>query len=127
METVTFENVGIWVACALLALDLWFRLRAHQREEEAAKEPNPPLHKEYVFRSEFESHVESIERRFIDLQEDRRRNVTLLHAKIDNMRGEVKGDITGVHDRITTLLAAFSEVKGAVNTHLKNSHPPFRS
>jgi hypothetical protein len=125
MESVSFQQIGIWVACGLLILNAYIQWRTHQREEEAAKEPNPPLHKEYVIRSEFEAHVDSIEKRFTDLQEDRRRNVTVLHSKIDGMRGEVKQDMHGVHQRTDALLAAFSELKGEVKTFLKNSTPPF--
>jgi hypothetical protein len=97
------------------ALTFW---KDHMREQPAARDT-------YATKEDHEALIAEVDARFEKLNEDRRRNVTELHGKIDDMRREVKSDVHGVHDRITALLASFSEVKGAVTNHLKNSIPPF--
>lgn len=136
MEQVSFAALGAWVACALLGIELFFRFRAHQREEEAAKEPNPPLHKEYVPRAEHDALVAEVNARFAALNEDRRQNVIKLHEKIEgldrrhqeaatSLRREVKSDIESVHTRVTDLLRIVAELSGSLKTALKNTHSPF--
>ena len=93
--------------------------KEHMREQ-----PTPA--DTYATKEEHDALIAEVDARFDKLNEDRRRNVTELHSKIDDMRREVKTDVHGVHDRITALLASFSEVKGAVTSHLKNSNSPFR-
>jgi hypothetical protein len=147
MEQVSFAALGAWVACALLAIELFFRFRAHQREEAAAMEPNPPLHKEYVSRAEHEALVALtkkedaalqayVDARFMALDKSRRENVDKLHGKIDHlelrtqqllgeMRREVKDDVTGMHKRTDVILESLAELRGAVRTALKTTASPF--
>jgi hypothetical protein len=101
-----------------------------------AKDPDPPLHKEYVSRAEHDALVEDVNQRFQVLSEDRRQNVIKLHEKIEGLdrrhqeasnalRREVKTDIEGVHARVTDLLRIVAELSGSLRTALKNSTHPF--
>lgn len=91
------------------AITFW---KEHMREQPAPADT-------YATKKEHEELAAEVEAKFITLATDRRRNVFELHGKIDALAREVKGDMGGVHDRITELLAAFSELKGAVQQKLK--------
>ena len=90
------------------AITFW---KDHLREQPAPADT-------YATKREHDALAVEVEARFRELAEDRRRNVMQLHTKIDGLQLLVKDDVSSLHDRVTDLLAAFSELKGAVNRSL---------
>ncbi len=92
----------------------------------------PPLHKEYVTKSDAEALKAEVDK----IDAERRTSVANLHAKLDaqvaalrceircemgeirsdmgEMRKEMKADNLAVHNRITEVLGALRELKGKV-------------
>lgn len=124
---VSAENLGIFIlAAAFLSKWAWDYKRA-SREDTAAAEPkaNPPLHKQFVTREEFQAlsgRFEEIGRElrssFIEL--DRKRSVSIaglhddLSAGLQKVRDEMKSDNGGIHNRITEMIGLVRELKGKI-------------
>ena len=127
----TFEQLGIWMVCALFALDIWIKVKAAQTTDQ-------PQKREVVFPTEFlrKSEVEVIRQRidkvetgleeFVKKESGNRREIyermrndsEKLTQKLEDTRVEIKGDLqnglAGVHRRVDDILAAVSELRGEV-------------
>jgi hypothetical protein len=66
---------------------------------------------EYMTRSACEREHEMIDAQLVSNREA----LTRVHARIDELRREIKDDVRGVHDRINTVLTAVSQLQGKVS------------
>ncbi|HEY0966945.1 MAG TPA: hypothetical protein VGD88_06120 [Opitutaceae bacterium] len=121
----TVSEYGVTLlALAFITRWLWDYNRA-KREEANQHEPKatPPLHHQFATREEHKalaSRVDDLSGEIRDgfqkLDEKRSRSTGGLHQRIEEsnqtIRSEIKTDIKGVHDRLTTLVGAVSELKG---------------
>jgi hypothetical protein len=102
--TPTFEQLGVWMVCALFALDIWIKLRATQKTEGPQKR-EVSLSTEFVRKSE----VEIIGERLVHVEEH-----------IDLIRDGIKKDretlmiadehrASKIHERINELSREFND------------------
>lgn len=91
MPTVTFDQLGLWLVCGLIFLDVALRLAAHFREKKTAEagsnvtlQPSPltvRAHQEYATREA----QAKIEKELEKLDNERRVSVAKLHDKQEAM------------------------------------------
>lgn len=138
----SYQGIG-WVLVAIGALAVIVNQFGEVFNRFRAKEPSPPLHKEYASREQHDelrervdAMAQEIAANFKDMREERSRSARTLHERIEKfdiknqqltaaLSKEVKEDFLGVHHRISEIVTAFSELKGAISTALKNSNNPF--
>jgi hypothetical protein len=131
-----YASIG-WVMVVLGVIVVMINQVSEMVARHKAKDPDPPLHKEYVSRAEHDAHVEDVNARFQTLNEDRRLNVIKLHEKIERadhnqrlsnetLRREVKSDIEGVYRSINDVGKEVSKITGTLTALMKNTSNPFQ-
>jgi len=120
----SFASIG-WLLVGLGAIALLLNQGADFLARFKAKEPTPPLHEQYATKQELaavESKVDDIDgkidRRFEELRKERSVSVAQLHKRIEETT-------SGIQARVSDLMGSFRELKGAVQTALKDTHNPF--
>jgi len=136
LPSPSFEQFGIWCACALIILDIALRLRSDRRESFAERNgakahiaPQPLIvqaAEKFATKEEVEelrARVDNIAAKISDGFDalDRKRSTSIaglhqaIEGKTDALRREVKSDFIGVHERVNMILARVSEIAGRMS------------
>lgn len=122
MEAAPMYSWVVGFAGVLVILKNTFDFyKAHIKEQPTASKTYATKVELSDFKQVVRSDQSAILNQIKDLQKERSVSVGRLHDKVDSangaMRREMKEDVIGLHNRLTEVLAAVSELKGRVDSN----------
>lgn len=100
----SFEQFGIWMACALIALDAYIRWAQYRLQREQREDGLQPIHvqlkRDFATKEDVERlEAEMREYRATEIQDAAQRRKEI-YARLENMRKEFTDEIGKVHTRV---------------------------
>ncbi len=101
--TPTFEQFGIWMACALFALDVYLRLRAAQSAKDPQKR-DVRISADCATREEFDEHVRTNRAAHNQIFSEIKEGDADVHKRLDAVVKEFNEQLRALPNEIIALL-----------------------